>query len=289
LDEAIAMAIAQVSTPSENAAFDRLPRTAAGRSDYLHACNLSIAYKGRGNDAIVAIDRVDIAIARGEFVCLVGPSGCGKTTLLNAVAGFLPVSSGELTFEGKPIARPGPDRAMVFQQPGLLPWRDVLHNVTYGLEMSGRMHRRDAIARASTLLELVGLADFARSFPSQLSGGMQQRVNLARALAVEPKLLLLDEPFASVDALTREALQVELLVLCKRAEVTALFVTHDVAEAVFLADRIYVFSRRPGRIVREVRVRLPKPRDDARLKTDFLETVREVAGALRSSARSQPN
>jgi NitT/TauT family transport system ATP-binding protein len=133
-------------------------------------------------------------------------------------------------------------------------------NVTYSLEMSGRIGRREAAARAGALLELVDLADFARSFPHQLSGGMQQRVNLARALAVEPELLLLDEPFASVDAQTREALQVELLAICRRAEVTALFVAHDIGEAVFLADRVCVFSRRPGRIVREVRVHLPEPR-----------------------------
>jgi NitT/TauT family transport system ATP-binding protein len=232
----------------------------------------------------LAVDRVDLAIRHGEFVCLLGPSGCGKTTLLNAVAGFLQISAGELTLRGKPITRPGPERAMVFQQPGLLPWRDVLHNVTYGLEMSGRMRGREAAERATALLELVGLADFARSYPHQLSGGMQQRVNLARALAVEPELLLLDEPFASVDAQTRETLQVELLRICKRANVTALFVTHDIGEAVFLADRVCVFSRRPGRIVHELHVRLPKPRDEARLKPEFLAYVREVAGVLGSAA-----
>jgi len=173
---------------------------------------------------------------------------------------------------------------MVFQQPGLLPWRDVLHNVTFGLEMSGRMRGREAAERANALLELVGLAEFARSFPHQLSGGMQQRVNLARALAVEPELLLLDEPFASVDAQTREVLQVELLAICKRAKVTALFVTHDIGEAVFLADRVYIFSRRPGRVIREVRVRLPEPRQQARLKPEFLAYVRDVAEALGSAA-----
>jgi NitT/TauT family transport system ATP-binding protein len=203
---------------------------------------------------------------------------------LNTIAGFVPISSGELTLKGKPIEKPGPDRAMVFQQPGLLPWRDVLHNVTYGLEMSGRMHGREATERAGTLLKLVGLADFARSYPHQLSGGMQQRVNLARALAVEPELLLLDEPFASVDAQTREGLQVELLAICKRADVTALFVTHDIGEAVFLADRICVFSPRPGRIVRNVRVRLPEPREDARLKPEFLAYVQDIAATLGSAA-----
>ena len=279
------MSIAQVSMLHENAVLTaRVPSAPSVTGHYLHARKVSIAYAGRGGEVVLAIDRVDLSLDRGEFVCLLGPSGCGKTTLLNAVAGFLPISSGELTFESKPISRPGPDRAMVFQQPGLLPWRDVLHNVTYGLEMSGRMRGREAAAHAGGLLELVGLADFARSFPHELSGGMQQRVNLARALAVEPELLLLDEPFASVDAQTREALQVELLGICKRAEVTALFVTHDIGEAAFLADRVCIFSRRPGRIVREVRVRLPKPRDEVRLKPEFLAYVQEIAGVLGAAA-----
>lgn len=281
------MAIARVSPLHEKAAVPVPPRAAAKAGDYLNARQVSIAYAGRGGEVVLAIDRVDFSLTRGEFVCLLGPSGCGKTTFLNAVAGFLPVSSGELTFENRPIARPGPDRAMVFQQPGLLPWRDVLHNVTYGLEMSGRMRGRAAAAHARSLLELVGLADFAGSFPNQLSGGMQQRVNLARALAVEPQLLLLDEPFASVDAQTREALQVELLAICKRAQVTALFVTHDIGEAVFLADRVCIFSRRPGRIVRDVRVRLPKPRDEVRLKPEFLAYVQEVAGVLAANGKAQ--
>jgi ABC-type nitrate/sulfonate/bicarbonate transport system ATPase subunit len=278
------MVIAQVSMLPEKSGEAGQPRRLGGSGHYLCARNVSIAYAGRRGEIVLAIDRIDLSFERGEFVCLLGPSGCGKTTFLNAVAGFLPISSGELTFKDRPIGRPGPDRAMVFQQPGLLPWRDVLHNVTYGLEMSGRMRRREAAARGRELLELVGLADFAHSFPNQLSGGMQQRVNLARALAVEPELLLLDEPFASVDAQTREALQVELLNICKRAEVTALFVTHDIGEAVFLADRVCIFSPRPGRIVREVRVRLPEPREEARLKPEFLAHIRELAGALGSIA-----
>jgi NitT/TauT family transport system ATP-binding protein len=285
--ECLEMAIAHVSmSPKESAGAVREAQAASAAGHYLGARQVSIAYAGRGSEIILAVDRVDFSLERGEFVCLLGPSGCGKTTFLNAVAGFLPISSGELIFDGRPITRPGPDRAMVFQQPGLLPWRDVLHNVTYGLEMSGRMRRREAAARAEALLEVVGLADFGRSYPHQLSGGMQQRVNLARALAVEPELLLLDEPFASVDAQTRESLQVELLAICKRAEVTALFVTHDIGEAVFLADRVCVFSRRPGRIVREVRVSLPKPRDEVRLKPDFLAYVQEVAGVLASAAKA---
>jgi NitT/TauT family transport system ATP-binding protein len=270
--------------PDKPARVQRERRAPRSEDGFLCAREVSVAYPGSDRGIILAIDRVNLSVGSGEFVCLLGPSGCGKTTFLNAVAGFLPVSSGALTLKGRPIDRPGPDRAMVFQQPGLLPWRDVLRNVTYGLEMSGRLPRRKAAARASTLLELVGLADFARSFPRQLSGGMQQRVNLARALAVEPELLLLDEPFASVDAQTREALQVELLRICRQAGVTALFVTHDIGEAVFLADRVCVLSRRPGRIVREVRVRLPEPREEARLGPDFLGYVREVAAALAAAA-----
>jgi NitT/TauT family transport system ATP-binding protein len=264
-------------------AISRVPRGRSETSDYLRARNVSVVYAGRGSEILVAIDGIDLSVDRGEFVCLLGPSGCGKTTLLNAVAGFLPISSGELTFKGGPITRPGPDRAMVFQQPGLLPWRDVLHNVTYGLEMSGRMRGRETARHATALLELVGLADFAHSFPNQLSGGMQQRVNLARALAVEPELLLLDEPFASIDAQTRETLQAELLAICRRAKVTALFVTHDINEAVFLADRVCIFSRRSGRILREVRVQLPKPHEEARLK-EFLAYVQEIATVLGSRA-----
>jgi NitT/TauT family transport system ATP-binding protein len=270
--------------PEKAAEAECVPHNSVGARGYLCARKVSIAYAGRGAEIVLAVDRVDLSVDRGEFCCLLGPSGCGKTTFLNAVAGFLSISSGELAMNGKPIDRPGPDRAMVFQQPGLLPWRDVLHNVTFGLEMSGRMRGREAAERANALLELVGLADFAHSFPHQLSGGMQQRVNLARALAVEPELLLLDEPFASVDAQTREVLQVELLAICKRAKVTALFVTHDIGEAVFLADRVYIFSRRPGRIIREVRVRLPEPRQQARLKPEFLAYVRDVAEALGSAA-----
>lgn len=173
------MTIAQVSiSPLEADHAGRGPGL-RGSSDYLRARDVSIAYAGRGDGIVLAIERVNLTVGRGEFTCLLGPSGCGKTTFLNAIAGFLPISSGELTLHGQPIRRPGPDRAMVFQQPGLLPWRDVLHNVTYGLEMSGRLRGRAAAKRAGALLKLVGLADFAKSYPHQLSGGMQQRVNLA--------------------------------------------------------------------------------------------------------------
>jgi NitT/TauT family transport system ATP-binding protein len=254
----------------------------AAGANHLLAEGVSIAYSsGKQPEGLLAVDTLDFTVGRGEFVCIVGPSGCGKTTFLNAVAGFLPISSGKLDLDGVPITQPGPDRAMVFQQPNLLPWRTVLRNVTYGLEMSGIMRRADAKVRAMGLLDLVGLADFKDARPGSLSGGMRQRVNLARALAVEPQLLLLDEPFASVDAQTREVLQNELLRIRERTNFTALFVTHDIAESVFLADRVCVFSARPGRVIREVVVDLPKPRkQEARRTSRFVEYVDEVATAL---------
>lgn len=251
-------------------------------ANHLRADGVSIAYaSGKRAEGLLAVDTLDFTVRRGEFVCIVGPSGCGKTTFLNAVAGFLPISAGTLDLDGVPISRPGPDRAMVFQQPNLLPWRTVLRNVTYGLEMSGMMSRAEAKVRAMELLELVGLADFKDARPGALSGGMRQRVNLARALAVEPQLLLLDEPFASVDAQTREVLQRELLSIRDRTNFTALFVTHDIIESVFLADRVCVFSARPGRVVHEVTVDLPKPRkQEVRRTPAFIGYVDEVATAL---------
>jgi NitT/TauT family transport system ATP-binding protein len=282
--------------PTSTTASGRVAASATDDGDtgeHLHAREVSIRYHGGRREApnVLAVDRLMLTVHRGEMVCVVGPSGCGKTTFLNAVAGFLPISGGTLTLEGKAIERPGPDRAMVFQQPSLLPWRDVLHNVTYGLEMAGRMRRGQRERRARELLELVGLSDFAGSHPNRLSGGMQQRVNLARALAVEPELLLLDEPFASVDAQTRETLQVELLTICRAANVTGLFVTHDITESVFLADRVCVFSSRPGRIVHEVVVDLPKPRPaECRRDPRFIAYVDQVAEALVAGSRKdQPN
>lgn len=253
---------------------------------HLTAANVSIAYAGaRRDQELLAVDELDFTVRRGEIVCIVGPSGCGKTTFLNAVAGFLPVSSGQLELEGSPIVKPGPDRAMVFQQPNLLPWRDVLRNVTYGLEMSGLLRRAAAERRAKELLDIVGLGEFARAYPGALSGGMRQRVNLARALAVEPELLLLDEPFASVDAQTREVLQNELLRIRDRTNFTALFVTHDITESVFLADRVCVFSGRPGRVISDVSIDLPKPREpECRRSAAFIKYVDEVAEALARGA-----
>lgn len=268
----------------------RQPEPSAG---HLVATDVCIIYdaasRARPSSQLLAVDGVSLVVHPGELLCIVGPSGCGKTTFLNAVAGFLPISAGELTLQGKPITKPGPDRAMVFQQPNLFPWRTVLRNVTYGLEMSGQAKGDEAARRARDLLEMVGLGEFSQAFPNQLSGGMQQRVNLARALAVQPELLLLDEPFASVDAQTREVLQGELLRIVAETGVTAMFVTHDITEAVYLGDRVCVFSPRPGRIIHETTVNLPKPRPGkGRRAPEFLTYVDEVAAALAGGRAASP-
>ncbi|WP_236791020.1 ABC transporter ATP-binding protein [Amycolatopsis sp. GM8] len=267
-----------------------MPHRRATGSAHLEAAGVCIEYRDSGHARDPAVEGVDLTVSRGDFVCIVGPSGCGKTTFLNAVAGFLPVSAGSLTLDGRDIPGPGPDRAMVFQHASLLPWRTVLDNVTYGLELAKSMKRAQARDRARELLELVGLAGVANQHPGQLSGGMQQRVNLARALAVEPELLLLDEPFASIDAQTREVMQSELLRICAARDVTALFVTHDITEAAFLADRVCVFSPRPGRIIREVPIPLPRPREQRiRRLPEFLALVDEISDALYGAATPVAN
>jgi NitT/TauT family transport system ATP-binding protein len=252
---------------------------------HLEADGVRIEYRSPDNRAspTLAVADVSLSVARNDFVCIVGPSGCGKTTFLNAVAGFTPIESGVLRLDGHDIPGPGPDRAMVFQQPSLLPWRKVIDNITYGLELGKQLKRREARDRANELLELVGLAGFGDRYPAQLSGGMQQRVNLARALAVQPQLLLLDEPFASIDAQTREIMQVELLRICAAQRVTALFVTHDIGEAVLLADRVCVFGPRPGRIIREVEVPFERPRaQTVRRSPEYLALVEEISELLYS-------
>ena len=226
----------------------------------LQARDVTIHYwLERSNRPFCAVDGVTLEVQPGELVSIVGPSGCGKTTFLNAVDGLLTISSGSLTLNGHPITKPGRDRAMVFQQASLLPWRTVSGNVLYGLELQGRA-RGEARDRARHLIELVGLKGFEDSYPSELSGGMQQRVNLARALATDPDMLLLDEPFAALDAQTREFMQLELLRVWAETHKTALFITHDIKEAIYLADRVVVFSARPGRVKEAIEIDLPRPR-----------------------------
>jgi NitT/TauT family transport system ATP-binding protein len=203
---------------------------------------------------------IDLDVHEGELVCIVGPSGCGKTTLLNAVDGLTRVTAGRILVDGREVAGPGPDRAMVFQHDSLFPWRTVAQNVMYGLDLQGRLSKPERRERARALVELVGLSGFAEHYPHELSGGMRQRVNIARALATQPQLLLLDEPFAALDAQTREFMQAELLKILARAKTTALFVTHQINEAVFLSNRVVVLSARPASVKEIIQVDLPPAR-----------------------------
>ena len=208
---------------------------------------------------LLALRGIHLEIARGEFIALVGPSGCGKTTLLRIVAGLDHATSGEVLLDGRAVRAPGGDRGFVFQNDNLLPWRTVLANAMIGPEISGQVGEREH-ARTLALLKLVGLGGFEHYFPRQLSGGMRQRVNLARALAIDPEILLMDEPFSALDAQTREIMQTELLRIWEEGRKTVLFVTHQIDEAVFLADRVLVLARRPGRIQESVKIDLPRPR-----------------------------
>ncbi len=220
----------------------------------------SKTYPGKpGQEPVQALDNLELEIHANEFVCLLGPSGCGKTTLLKAVAGLIPLDSGQVRVDGQLVTGPGTDRAMVFQDFALLPWADVIANVAFGLELRG-VPLADRERTARDLISTVGLAGFERHYPRQLSGGMQQRVGLARALAVNPRTLLMDEPFGALDAQTRRLLQEDLLRLLDRDPKTVLFVTHSMDEAVRLADRVVVMTRRPGRVQDIVPVDLPRPR-----------------------------
>ncbi len=222
------------------------------------------------------LDGIDLAVKPGEFVALLGPSGCGKSTLLRLVAGLEPATTGRITQDGDTIARPDPSRIVVFQDPTLFPWRTVYDNVALGLQARGLLGTQRA--RVDDALRLVGLSDFAQAFPHQLSGGMAQRVALARALVNDPRLLVLDEPLGKLDSLTRIAMQSELVNLWQRAGFSALLVTHDVEEALFLANRVIVLSDRPARIAAQIEVDLPYPRHrgDPRLAALRHEALRHL-------------
>jgi NitT/TauT family transport system ATP-binding protein len=240
----------------------------------------------RTGQRLAVLDRIDLQVCEGELVSIVGPSGCGKTSLLNAVDGLIRVTSGDILVDGRRIEKPGPDRAMVFQHDCLFPWRTVAANVTYGLELQGKLTRREMHERARALVELVGLAGFAEHYPRELSGGMRQRVNLARALAMEPELLLLDEPFAALDAQTREFMQFELKKILARAGATALFITHQISEAIFLSDRVAVFSARPARVKEIIDIDLPQARTlDLKLQAPFVELERRIWRLIEQDAR----
>jgi NitT/TauT family transport system ATP-binding protein len=214
----------------------------------------------RDQREFVAFKDVSLNVRNGEFICIVGPSGCGKTTLLNVVAGLLNHEEGSMRVNGNAVNGPGTDRAVVFQNASLLPWRTVTGNVRYGMEMQRRFDKKTREDRTKNLIDMVGLAGFENRFPSELSGGMQQRVNLARALATDPEVLLLDEPFAALDAQTRETMQAELLKIWAQSKKTVLFITHQIDEAVYLADRVIVMGTGPGRIKKEIKVPFDRPR-----------------------------
>ena len=233
---------------------------ATGRAK-LQLRRVSLAlYNERTDEDLPVLHDVGFEVLEGELVCIVGPSGCGKSTLLNAVDGLIAVTEGAILVDGRAVDGPGPDRAMVFQHDSLFPWRTVLQNVMYGLDLQGNLDKAERRARALALVELVGLTGFADHYPHELSGGMRQRVNIARALVMEPQLLLLDEPFAALDAQTREFMQVELLKILARTRTTALFVTHQINEAVFLSNRVVVLSARPARVKEIIEVDLPGAR-----------------------------
>jgi NitT/TauT family transport system ATP-binding protein len=211
---------------------------------------------------MVALENINLEIPRGQFVCLLGPSGCGKSTLLNAVAGFAPPTRGRVLADGALVTGPGPERGMVFQEYALFPWMTVEQNVGFGLEIKG-MSKGDIAARVTQLLKLLSLEDFGKRYPKDLSGGMRQRVAIARVLALDSPIMLMDEPFGALDALTRRNLQDELLRLWAELKKTVIFVTHSIEEAIYLADRIVVMTYRPGTVKRDILVDLPRMRDPA--------------------------
>ena len=222
--------------------------------------SVSKSFRGTAGD-VLALDRVSLSVAEGEFVCLVGVSGCGKSTLLNIIAGLEKPDNGTVLADGKPVTGPGRERLVMFQESALFPWLDVLDNVLFGLKLKPNLTRKDRYDVAKYYLELVGLTRFEHANIHELSGGMKQRVALARALAPNPRVLLMDEPFAALDALTREQLYGDLQQIWKARRKTIVFVTHNVREAACLGDRVLLFSPHPGRIQEEFTVDLPRPRD----------------------------
>jgi NitT/TauT family transport system ATP-binding protein len=240
-------------------------------------------YRPPSGRPVLALEDVSLEVGNREFLALLGPSGCGKSTLLYLIGGFLPIETGKILIEGKPVGAPGPDRGIVFQHFALFPWKSVRANILYGLERMG-LPRKEREARAQSFIDLVGLSGFEDSYPSQLSGGMKQRTALARTLAFDPNILLMDEPFGALDAQTRSLMQAELLGIWQRTPKTVIFVTHDVQEAVYLADRVAVMSARPGRIKAIVDTRFDK-NDPQVFKTKaFVDKVDEIWNLVRIEA-----
>ena len=244
---------------------------------------VSHTYRPPRGREVLALENVAIEVHRREFVALLGPSGCGKSTLLYLIGGFLPTTLGAIRVDGAPISGPGPDRGIVFQHFALFPWKTVRANVLYGLEKLG-LAREERDRRAQSYIDMVGLCGFEDSYPSQLSGGMKQRAAIARTLAIDPKILLMDEPFGALDAQTRSLMQSELLRIWQRTHKTVIFVTHDVQEAVYLADRVVVLSARPGRVKAIVEARFDRADPDLFKTVPFIQKVGEVWGLVRDEA-----
>ena len=250
------------------------------------APKLTVSRLNKSFGDLAALRSIDLSVERGEFISVVGPSGCGKTTFLRIVAGLEHATSGEVSLDGRLVREPGTDRGFVFQNDSLLPWRTAFANAIIGREVAGKIGPADR-ERTMELLKLVGLEGFESYHPRQLSGGMRQRVNLARALAIDPEILLMDEPFAALDAQTREIMQAELLRIWERGQKTVLFVTHQIDEAVFLSDRVLVFARRPGRIQAEIKIPLPRPRAlEVKRTPEFVTMVDRIWKMIEDDVRA---
>ncbi len=236
-----------------------------------------------GAHGVRALDNVDVHLAEGEFMALLGPSGCGKSTLLNMLAGFEGQTEGAISFDGRSVVKPGPDRGVVFQEAALLPWLTVWQNVVFGPQVQS-VPRADYEPRAKEILRVVGLDAFHDTLPAQLSGGMRQRVGIARALVMQPRALLMDEPFGALDAQTRLSMQQLLLEVWQRFKTTVLFVTHDIDEAILLADRVCIMTARPGRITRDIPITLPRPRTiDDLLSPAFVAFKAQIMSEMRGA------
>jgi NitT/TauT family transport system ATP-binding protein len=248
---------------------------------FIQATNITLVFKPKDREPVAALRDFSLEIIRGEFVSIVGPSGCGKSTFLNILLGLLRPDRGEMALNGTRITGPSQERAMVFQEFGLLPWRTVKANVELGLELKG-MAAAQRAERAINLINLVGLKGFEKHYPHELSGGMKQRVGLARALATEPEVLLMDEPFAALDAQTRDSMQAELLQVWEQTKKTVLFVTHSIEEAAYLSDRVIVMTARPGKTKEILKIHLPRPRDyEMRLSPQFNDIKATIWNTLK--------
>jgi NitT/TauT family transport system ATP-binding protein len=250
----------------------------------LEASGVTKRYE-RGGKSLPIVEIAEFAVREGEFITVIGPSGCGKSTFLHIVGGFIAPETGSIRVHGKEVSGPGPDRGMMFQEFSLFPWKSVAGNIAWGLEAQGFGKEKidEVVARQ---LAMIGLTEFRNHYPAELSGGMKQRTALARVLAFDPKVLLMDEPFGALDAQTREQMQEELMSLWERTRKTVVFVTHDIDEAVFLADRVVVLTARPARIREEVKIDLPRPRDiEVRKSVKLLEYRNYIWDLIRSESR----